>query len=267
VISEEREPGAAGKGDGQPDQQETQPPELLAPVLNEINAALRELVSEERAAQSKEPSQTDKSDLEAQQAMAVWAQAMFWATLATVFVAIVGVIYVRRTLLESRRIGQSEVRAYLYCSGGHYIAGRSRLDVRIAIENMGGSPSPSCIIKIRVLAVTIKGDTYVGPPVIPTEYKTATPIPVHKVAEGSYLTFRSGDISDAMLARYHSGIAELVAECLLEWTDVFGDSQTASFALVGSMNDSRWNDDSPRNRTGPMNAFSRVPLGKVKTDQ
>lgn len=100
--------------------------------------------------------QTAQRDLAAQRSMALWAAAMFWATFGTVVVAAIGIYYVRNTLLESRRIGQAQVRAYL-ADDGFNVSWANADDGRPTVENIeaiwkntGLSPALSCGLKLII---------------------------------------------------------------------------------------------------------------------
>ena len=67
-------------------QQEEPAPEKISPALNQIEAAIRDLIAQQRTAQGQGPEDHEISDLEAQEGMAFWAETMFWATLAAVIV-------------------------------------------------------------------------------------------------------------------------------------------------------------------------------------
>ena len=54
-----------------------------------------------------------EQDLNAQQEMADWTESMLWASMAALFLTLIGIYYVRNTLLETRRIGEAQARAYL----------------------------------------------------------------------------------------------------------------------------------------------------------
>lgn len=60
---------------------------------------------------------TDHHDLNAQQDMELWARGMLWLAAATFVASAVGVVYVRNTLLESRRTSKAELRAYVMLDG------------------------------------------------------------------------------------------------------------------------------------------------------
>lgn len=92
------ENGAAGQG------QDKEPaPEKLSPSLDKIEAAIRDLITQERAAQGQGPKDEEIRDLEAQEGMALWAKAMFWATIAAVVLTFAGIVLIWRTLHHTRR--------------------------------------------------------------------------------------------------------------------------------------------------------------------
>ena len=72
------------------------------PALEGIEAALRDLVAEQRQQAGLGPEDHELRDLHAQEAMAFWAKLMFYAALASVIITAVGVELVRRTLKASR---------------------------------------------------------------------------------------------------------------------------------------------------------------------
>ena len=84
-------------------QQTKSDPGNISPALNQIEAAIRDLITQQRTAQGKGPEDHEISDLEAQEGMAFWAQTMFWATLAAVIVTFAGIVLIWRTLHHTRR--------------------------------------------------------------------------------------------------------------------------------------------------------------------
>lgn len=92
--------------DGQPQEME---PGLagLVPVLNGIESAIRDLVSQERSAQNQGRGAHEVRVLEAQEGMALWAQAMFWAALASTLLTFVAVVLIWRTLIHTRRAAEA----------------------------------------------------------------------------------------------------------------------------------------------------------------
>ena len=96
--------------------------------------------------------QTAQHDLAAQRSMALWAAAMFWATLATVVVGAIGIYYVRNTLLEARRIGQAETRAYLVLCSPEIFHATSTFAFRPIIRNTGSSPARNVALVVELIA-------------------------------------------------------------------------------------------------------------------
>jgi hypothetical protein len=108
-------------------QEDQQPAVDLTPALNDIESAIRVLIAEEDKRATEAQESREKRDLNAQEAMADWAKWMFFATLATVLLTFVALVYIRKTLIETqdavraadatviatREIGQAQVRAYL----------------------------------------------------------------------------------------------------------------------------------------------------------
>jgi len=80
-------------------------------------------------------------DLKAQQEMAEWAFAMLLATLATIAVTIIGVIYVARTLALSRHSLIISNRAYVFLRNVHWIVRPNGWDVAPIYENGGNTPT------------------------------------------------------------------------------------------------------------------------------
>ena len=86
--------------DGAADQGQKKEPasEKLSPSLDRIEAAIRDLITQERAAQGQGPKDEEIRDLKAQEGMALWAKAMFWATIAAVLLTFAGIVLIRYTL-------------------------------------------------------------------------------------------------------------------------------------------------------------------------
>jgi len=85
-------------------------------------------------------------DIVAQHEMAWWAAWMAIISGFTAFVSLVGIYYIRQTLMETRRIGQSEIRAYLSVSAEVIPASRGsdlgdQQEFEIVIRNNGLSPA------------------------------------------------------------------------------------------------------------------------------
>lgn len=141
VAEERQSDGASCANDGAEDY--SQLAERIAGELVGIKAAIRDLVAEIGAPESAEEKQRGDRDLQAQEDMAYWAKWMFLATLGTIVIAGVGIYYVRKTLMESRRIGQAQVRAYIGIkSADIYFTSELAIPiVEITAVNTGQSPT------------------------------------------------------------------------------------------------------------------------------
>ena len=82
-------------------------PEKLSPSLDKIEAAIRDLIAQERAAQGQGPKDEEIRDLKAQEGMALWAKAMFWATVAAVILTFAGIVLIWRTLIHTRHAAEA----------------------------------------------------------------------------------------------------------------------------------------------------------------
>lgn len=75
----------------------------LLPALDKIETTIRKLIPKEDQQEGQRKEQREVSDLQAQQDMALWAERMFWATLATVGLTFSGLLLIWRTLVHTRR--------------------------------------------------------------------------------------------------------------------------------------------------------------------
>ncbi|MEP0320888.1 hypothetical protein [Bauldia litoralis] len=96
----QQESGPTGENDT-PEEQ-PQAPDYSA-ILESIETAIRELIPEENQNERQRQEQREIDDLGAQQQMAVWAKGVFWATVATVGITMVGLFLIWRTLKHTRR--------------------------------------------------------------------------------------------------------------------------------------------------------------------
>ena len=110
-----------------------------SPAINGIERAIRDPIAADDTPQSQRENEHEKRDLEAREAF--WAPLMFWASIGTVGAAVIGVFYVRTTLLEIRRIGRAETKAYLSIEGDGYIAVQGCITIKFKIANCGNSPA------------------------------------------------------------------------------------------------------------------------------
>ncbi|MEI8700043.1 MULTISPECIES: hypothetical protein [unclassified Mesorhizobium] len=103
-------------------------------------SAIRKCIEEKVRAEQE--SKRSEYDLSAQQAMADWAFGVLAVSFVTLLATIAGVIYVRNTLLETRRLGIIETRAYVGVTDIS-IEGTDTASptIIISIKNAGSSPA------------------------------------------------------------------------------------------------------------------------------
>ncbi len=85
-------------------QKEDAPAEKLSPVLNKIESAIRDLITQQNTPQSQPPKNNEIRDLEAQEGMALWAKLMFWTSTIMAFITFGGVILIYRTLVQTGKM-------------------------------------------------------------------------------------------------------------------------------------------------------------------
>lgn len=112
---------------------------------------------------SQQEQERAKADLNAQQDMSVWAQAMFWATLVAIVVSAGGIVLVYETLRETRnmaaetqKFSKAELRAYVspiqFLIWG--LAPEERIMVAFQIKNFGQTPAHTVHHKYSVHIVS-----------------------------------------------------------------------------------------------------------------
>lgn len=118
--------------------------------------------------QSAREPQRSEEDLQAQKQMANWALALLVVSsvlgLLSLIAAVVGVVLIRDTLVETRRIGEAQIRAYVWTSGADfsiaaYLNGPITCDIRLSLQNTGSTPAN--IVQFSCTAGIIKSD-YTG---------------------------------------------------------------------------------------------------------
>jgi hypothetical protein len=169
-VAEPRQDASAERGQDEAAQEEsdTRP---IESALKAIEAAIRELVAEEDAIESKRQKQREIADLQAQQDMARWAEFMVWATWAGVALTFVAVVLIARTLHHTKRaaiaaedavkeaknataaalktvavtrdLGVRQLRAYINLDGANITDFRAGNDplITIRIKNYGVTPA------------------------------------------------------------------------------------------------------------------------------
>ncbi|RWP72785.1 hypothetical protein [Mesorhizobium sp.] len=109
---------------------------------------------------AREPSRSEE-DVSAQKEMARWALWMLVVSgvvgFATLGITAIGLYYIRDTLavtrramLDTRSIGQAQVRAYLSCTGGDFGIEKNWFTCRVHLVNKGQSPAFYVFLKAAV---------------------------------------------------------------------------------------------------------------------
>lgn len=211
-----------------------------APVEGEVTT---------RQADTSKNEERELRDLKAQESMAFWAAAMFWATIGTVVVAGIGLIYIRKTLLETRRIGQAETRAYLSIKSGKYDAAGGWLWLEVEIENFGNSPARNVTVCPTFSANLPKESSGNIPQTERVTYTHAA-TPVGDIqARGSLiaidLDWESGnDVRwDRLLGSITAGGAFRL-KLALDWIDVFDVKCHANFGFACKSGSEEFDEDS-----------------------
>lgn len=101
-ITKPRQEQSASTSNKDSSQQQESPADL-APALNRIESAIRDLIAEEDQTQRRNQEAREQRDLAAQEQMAHWAKLMFFATLATVLLTFAALAAIIRTLHHTRR--------------------------------------------------------------------------------------------------------------------------------------------------------------------
>jgi len=86
----------------EPNSSPEQDPIDLLPAIQGIESAIRDLMLQEDARERQRQLDHEQRDLYAQEAMALWAERMFWATLASVGLTAVGIWLIGRTLHHTK---------------------------------------------------------------------------------------------------------------------------------------------------------------------
>lgn len=222
--------------------------EQIASELVGIKGVISDLEKKVNAPESADRTQRENRNLQAQEDMALWAMWMFIATILTVVVAAIGILYVRRTLLETRRLGQAQVRAYVVAKGGTFNVTEKCIEYLINFRNVGQSPATNCKIRCFV---------GISPPRGRTTFHTSGPAKIVAIASGAeeraYFLFNvegnpalsyDGPRKDPPFEQFFPNIpGEAVRtlregggwhydlQCTVSWDDVFGRRQRQTFSF------------------------------------
>ncbi|QDC02155.1 hypothetical protein FGU64_17900 [Mesorhizobium sp. 8] len=170
--------------------------------------------------------------LAAQRSMVLWAAAMFWATVGTAFIAAIGIYYVRNTLLETRRIGQAQVRAYLGDDSAKFewddSTKRPRVsNIEVSWKNFGQSPALFCGLSILVHGIT---DDEYGKPLPESDIALSNQeFGTLHISSGARNWCGGASLSEHETAEWLAGKTHIIVHAVARYRDVFGKIHTSEF--------------------------------------
>jgi len=225
IAKEGQSDGASGADDNAEDY--SQLIERIVGELVGIERAIRDLEAEIGAPEGEEEKQRKDRDLKAQEDMVHWAMAMFWATVVTVVVAGFGIHYVRKTLIETRRLGKIQMRAYLSCEGGKFWLKEKMIVFEIYLTNRGQSPLFNGKFSGTLTFFGDKGGSR-----------------THERLVGGFGSITAGgtgtcmivttytDVDEGELEGQRSGVLRFhIIHARIKWKDVFGDDHSIDLSL------------------------------------
>lgn len=150
-----------------------------SPALQGIEAAIRELAAEEDEREQRAQERREQRDLAAQEAMAFWAEWMTYATGATVFLTLIGLAALIRTLHHTKRaadytgtmldeakrateaaqatvditkrIGEAQTRAYLSIERVTlFFPDPDNMTLDVVVKNTGQSPAVRVCLAVQL---------------------------------------------------------------------------------------------------------------------
>lgn len=253
-------------------------PSLPVAIQNDIQRIARALETANRKQPSPIEEERAKRDLQAQEDMAHWAKwtvGLFITATLEMLITAAGVFLVWRTLLsaregvkeakraadaaentviETRRVGQAQVRAYLACESGSYSIEGSRATIWPKFYNSGQSPAKNVRIwgHIRVLEAHSE-ESKIGDSL--TQEGRAPPIPSGE-SESAWISFeldKPAGLRDALIRdRFRFALI-----ATFSWEDVFGETQVMRLDLKPiPASESYGHDENDAWRTGEMHAHN-----------
>jgi hypothetical protein len=211
-------------------QEDRQPAVDLTPALNDIESAIRVLIAEEDKRATEAQESREKRDLNSQEAMAFWAKWMFFATLATVFLTFVALVYIRRTLIETkdtvraadatviatREIGQAQVRAYL-----SFEVENVKFKTPVLAPDDTSDPRPNIVVSFGG-SLTNSGQSPASEVRIIFEIGEIIQGKAIEIGDGKDFHHQPPIAFSADLKALKTGDKIIFFAIILQWTDVFG---------------------------------------------
>jgi hypothetical protein len=187
----------------------------------------------------------EQQDLVAQRVTALWTKLMGGAAIVGMVLSAFGVFLVwttfnatRQSNVIAREIGEAQVRAYLASTGGSIKVGIEVVTATIQIKNNGQSPARKTTASCTLVVSDYIGLDEKGIPVV--DFKKTGPERVHigDISSGSTddatFYFFKESFDDETFKKLKDGHSVTV-EIILNWFDVFKESDTAYIFLSGGI--------------------------------
>lgn len=275
--------------------EKTRTPDLES-ALNRIEAAIRDLISEDDKINRQREEDREIRDLEAQTNMAYWAKLMFWAALVTVILTAIGVILIRRTLhytaeaaqfaaatlkeaenttaaaIETvevtRDLGRAQVRAYVGIKHCEIKIADGRARGTLLVVNSGQTPAHMVgfdyVLKFMDRAKDSAHLVATAPTLTKgsTGWRIESPIRAntHVPAGSEVKPYREIDLTKEQIEKLESGTAHIVMTGDMEYIDVFKRTWVSKFQFVSG-------GEFPFVRNGKMFASKYNSTDSEKTEK
>ena len=233
--------------------------DAITGISNSINALNDNAPSAEERLQA-------SRDLNAQESMALWSMWMFIVAAASTVLTAVGIILIWRTLiytrdaaksaadavdearnataaaessvLETRRIGEAQVRAYLSIISGTFRIADSAVLIKLNFANTGHSPNLNGQARISIVTQNTKYVPGSAEQLIYFSQEEERWFPSIAPAGETEVEFMMNEklFDPKALALLHSGDASVYCDCMVQWLDVFEEISTVDARAEQSSN-------------------------------
>lgn len=152
----------------------------IYPAINGVESSVRNIVSSGDSEKDKRQEQREVADLQAQEDMALWAERMFWASVSSIILTLLGLILIWRTMIYTKRAAEYageavrearsaaeaaensvrlmrktsylELRAYLSVEpdGIYQLIGNHDSIGRVCIRNVGRLPAKNVAVRVHM---------------------------------------------------------------------------------------------------------------------
>lgn len=241
----------AGEQDARPEQQGRVPD--LTPAIQGVESAIRQLLAEESRSEKQQQEERDIRDLKAQEEMALWANRMGWAAIASLVLTAAGVFLIWRTLIytrtaaiaardaveEAKRTTEAAIftmkseRAWMLLTGYQVdgaAAGAETLDVRTGllfsptVVNGGRSPAMHATISSDVKWVPLED------PIPRFDFGEPDSMDARSiVGPGQSVTGPAAFVPLEIFQQHDRRSTKIYIGCRVLYDDIFGDKKEAVF--------------------------------------